>query len=56
MRCNAAAIAEAVPASTNGASAAAGSNYEKLYGRQYFPLAAVVGQVWIPPYLAVASG
>jgi hypothetical protein len=48
-RCRAAAAAataaEAPVASSNGAAGASASSPEKLFGRQYFPLAAIVGQV-----------
>ncbi|CAM6020278.1 unnamed protein product, partial [Sphagnum balticum] len=48
-RCRAAAAAattaaEAPVASSNGAAGASASSPEKLFGRQYFPLAAIVGQ------------
>jgi hypothetical protein len=36
---------EAPVASSNGAAGASASSPEKLFGRQYFPLAAIVGQV-----------
>lgn len=47
-RCRAAAAATAAEApvvSSNGAAGVSASSPEKLFGRQYFPLSAIVGQV-----------